>query len=137
MIVANGIKFPIPLLIYINKWSLLLVFIFACCIRNLLGGYAILWDSFICLIGLFLYKQIRLCGIINRTLEFIGKHSLNIFLFHTFIYAYYFESFIYSSRNPIFIFLLLLGICLVLSFLIEKIKKNTGFNQLQKMFYGR
>lgn len=139
MIVANGIKFKftIPQLNYNNKWTLLFVLIFACCIRNFLGRYAILWDSFICLIGVLLYKQIRLCGIINCTLEFIGKHSMNIFLFHTFIYAYYFESFIYSSRNPILIYLLLLGICLVLSFLIEKLKKYIGFNQLQKIFYGR
>lgn len=139
MIVANGInvKNAPPLLNYVNRCTLLLVLMFACCIRNLFGGYAILWDTFICLTGIMLYKQILLPTFFSRVLEFIGKHSMNIFLFHTFIYAYYFESFIYSSRNPIIIYLLLLGICLVLSIFIEKLKNITGFSQLQKIVYGR
>lgn len=55
---------------------------------------------------------------------------MNIFLFHTFIYYYWFRDFIYSSRNPIIIYILLLAICLVISFTLEYIKKIIRFEKL-------
>ena len=132
MIVANGINVtPSPLLNYVNKWLLLLILIFACCIRNLLGGYAILLDSFICLTGIMLYKQIKLPTFFSRVLEFIGKHSMNIFLFHTFIYLYYFKEFIFWSRNPIIIYLTLLIVCLLVSMVLETIKQKIGFYKIK------
>ena len=133
MIIANGInvKFTPPLLNYVNKWMLLFILIFACCIRNLFGGYAILWDSFICLTGIMLYKQIKLPTSISHLLEFIGKHSMNIFLFHTFIYLYYFKDFIFWSRNPIIIYLTLLIVCLLVSMALETIKQKIGFYKIK------
>ena len=55
---------------------------------------------------------------------------MNIFLFHTFIYYYYFEQFIFYSRNPIIIYSTLLAICLIISVIIEIVKKQIGFNKL-------
>ncbi len=66
----------------------------------------------------------------RKVLEFIGIHSFNIFLFHTFIYYYYFPKFIYGFSNPILIFAVLLGVCLVLSVGIEKLKEMIGFNKI-------
>jgi membrane-bound acyltransferase YfiQ involved in biofilm formation len=60
----------------------------------------------------------------KKALEFIGIHSFNIFLFHTFIYYYYFPDFIYSFKNPLLIFTVLLGICLIISMGIEAFKKR-------------
>lgn len=65
---------------------------------------------------------------LGRSLEFIGKHSMNIFLFHTFIYYIYFPDFIYWSRNPILIYMTLLAACLCVSMMIEWLKRTTGFD---------
>lgn len=47
-----------------------------------------------------------------RLLGWIGVHSSTIFMMHTFLYYYYFSQFIYSVRYGLFIWLLLLGLCL-------------------------
>ena len=61
---------------------------------------------------------------------FIGRHSFNIFLFHTFIYYYYFSEFIYKFHYPVLIFAVLLGVCLIISVGIETLKRKTGFDKL-------
>lgn len=66
----------------------------------------------------------------KRAFEFVGVHSFNIFLFHTFIYYYYFPEFIYKFHNPVLIFAVLLGVCLVISVGIESFKKKIGFDKL-------
>ncbi len=57
-------------------------------------------------------------------LSFIGVHSMNIFLFHTFIYYYYWQDLIYWTRNPFLIFLTLLIVSLIISIAIETVKKK-------------
>lgn len=63
----------------------------------------------------------------KKLLEFIGIHSFNIFLFHTFIYYYYFADLIYAFKNPLLIFALLLIVCLLISVVIEALKKRLSF----------
>lgn len=60
--------------------------------------------------------------IFGKIFEVLGKHSGNIFMLHTFIYYYYFKDFIYSFRHPIIIFLILLLVCLGISWMIEQVK---------------
>lgn len=74
---------------------------------------------------LFLSKIKLISGIFG----FIGKHSGNIFMFHTFIYCYDFQSIIYAPRYSPLIFLLLLLICLGVSVLIEILKKSILFSK--------
>ena len=57
-------------------------------------------------------------------LSFIGIHSYNIFLFHTFIHYYYWGDFIYSFNNPIIIFFVFLLLSILISIVIEFIKKH-------------
>lgn len=66
-----------------------------------------------------------------RFLVFLGRHAINIFLLHTFIFSYFFHSFIYSFENPFLIFLALLCSSLLLSFILEYLKKHLGFYKLQ------
>ena len=65
---------------------------------------------------------------VRNILNFLGKHSMNIFLIHTFIRHYYFKDFIYSFKYSIVIVLVLLGISLAISILIEFIKKCIKYN---------
>lgn len=71
---------------------------------------------------------------IVMALSFIGRHSMNIFLFHTFIKRYYCENLIYFTRNPFLIFLSLLFCCLVISVGIEYLKKKLHFDKIKKSY---
>lgn len=90
-------------------------------------------DVFITFYIISSYKVIstKISKYLKDIVEFIGKHSFNIFLFHTFIFYYYFKSFIYSFYNPVIIFIVLLTICLALSVFMEKLKKVFRFYELQ------
>lgn len=68
--------------------------------------------------------------VLNVCLEFLGRHATNIFLIHTFIYLNFHDTFIYSFKDSWKIMSVLLGLCLLLSVLIELLKKFTGYNKL-------
>lgn len=59
----------------------------------------------------------------GKIMKFLGNHSMNIYMIHTFIYHYWFSNFIYSFKYPILIFFVLLAICLIISVLLEYGKK--------------
>ena len=67
--------------------------------------------------------------VIGIALSFLGLHLFNIFLFHTFIYCYYGQNFIYSFKYPIPIFCVLLIVCITISISIEKIKGLIRYNK--------
>lgn len=67
---------------------------------------------------------------LNTMLIFTGKHSMNMFLTHTFIRYVYLNEFTYSFRYPIVIVAVLFSLSLVLSILIEQMKKWIGYNRL-------
>ena len=80
----------------------------------------------------FGYEFVSKVSFVKKIGLFLGKHSFNIFLFHSFIYLRYFKNFIYSFNYPIVIFAVLMGISIVLSVIIEEIKKLIKFNDFQK-----
>lgn len=59
---------------------------------------------------------------IKPILIFIGKHSANVFMTHTFFYKYMFTSIVYYPKYPILVLAWLLIICLIYSIILEKIK---------------
>lgn len=72
---------------------------------------------------------------INAALEFIGIHSGNIFMLHTFIYSYYFSRIIYAPYYPILILLSLLLISLAISFGLEKLKALLEYKRLNDLLF--
>ena len=58
---------------------------------------------------------------IYSAIQYIGTHSYNIFLFHTFIFLYYFNKFIYSFKLDVLIFLARLTTCLAISIALNKL----------------
>jgi len=72
-----------------------------------------------------------------KLLGYLGKHSMNIYLLHTFIFLYFFPDFCYSFKNPALIFLSLLLSTLLISILIEKIKTFCKFYQLQSYLLSK
>ncbi len=60
---------------------------------------------------------------LNDAAEFVGKHSMNMFFVHAFIYQNWFYSFTYSLRYPALIYLFLFASSLAASVVIEQLKK--------------
>lgn len=67
---------------------------------------------------------------VRSCLKYLGKHATNIFLIHTFIYYYYYRDFIYSFHSALYILPVLVVMSLLVSIVIELIKKITGYNWL-------
>ena len=61
---------------------------------------------------------------LKQALRFLGKHSMNIYFIHSFIYMIIYQEFIYSFKYAGLIFLVLLAVCLVYSICLEGIKTS-------------
>ena len=88
---------------------------------------------------LFANKYLKRIPVLNKVLMFIGSHSLNIFLIHTFIRYVYLNDFIYSFEYAILIPFILLAMTLVISIIVELLKKLLHYDILvnkmnQKLF---
>lgn len=92
--------------------------------------YPFMLDTLITVLLVASYRIVRLPRMLTAALSFVGRHSANVFLFHTFIYFYYFPELIYWSRNPLLIYLTLLSVCLVISIGIERLKRLVGLPRL-------
>lgn len=116
-------------------FTLLFIILFAS--RPFTGRFWFVDDALMCGLFVLIITRIKLSVYVTNTLEFLGKHSFNIFLFHTFIYYYWFSDFIYASRNPVIIFFLLLVITVIVSVGIEYLKKIIGFYKIQTWILTR
>lgn len=131
--ISYYLKFINPYIILALSLAATLFFL---CSRNIelipcFGEY--LADPFIA-ISLSL-SVVSFCRLFNSNLTsfaFLGKHSMNIYLTHTFIFLYFFQDFTYSLKNPLLIFLFVLLTSLGVSYLFELLKKRLGFYKAQK-----
>ena len=86
---------------------------------------------------LFIIEWILPIPGLNRVLRFLGKHSYNIFLIHTFIRSYYLGGVTYSMKHFLLVVLFLLGSSLVLSIGLEFFKKLVRYNRLENLLIDR
>lgn len=84
-------------------------------------AYAIILFSFAVLSRIL---GLRLC------LSEIGRCSGDIFLFHTFIYGYYFSDFIRSFQYPAVVYLVMVIVCYATARLIDWLKEITKYQAL-------
>lgn len=94
--------------------------------------YELLMDSVIAIAVIVAYRILTNSSNKETFLNFLGKHSFNIFLFHTFLFGLYTPELIYWNRDPLIIFMTLLAFCIILSVALEWVKKATRFNDLLK-----
>lgn len=104
------------------------------------AGTVLIFDGilafcFILFSFLFIPQQSR----IYRFLLLTGKHSMNIFLMHTFVFGIYLSTFSYALKYPPLILLQLLLICLGFSIVLEKCKQviSGGFGYFKKNGVGK
>lgn len=118
-------------ILYADIWLFLLLCVAIGIFRQRIGYFDIS-EAFLAMIICYLTVRIIPQEVkFWRILAFIGKHSLNIFLIHTFIFKYYFSDFVYSFKYAGLITIVLLVISLFLSILIEQLKKILAYNKLE------
>ena len=78
----------------------------------------------------YFYEFIIDIPIIKHILEFLGKHSMNIFLIHEFLRSYYLSDFIYSFGNFVKIGIMLLLMSIGISIIIELVKKIIKYEKI-------
>lgn len=120
--------------VMIMLWTLALAFLY---MRNNYVFSCFLGTSGDPFIVMFLsLAVVSFCRLTHRKiaiLAFVGKHSMNMYLMHTFVFSYFFHDFIYSFKYPILIFSMLFLISLLLSIVVEFFKKELGFYRLQNL----
>ncbi len=88
------------------------------------------YDLFAFLLCAFLNEFVLPLKPLRFVLAFLGKHSANIFMLHTFLYAYFFTDFYYGFEEPEYIFGMLLLTSLGVSVVLEGLKALLGYNRL-------
>lgn len=76
------------------------------------------------------YLLISKIPILNKILEELGKYSAQIFMFHTFIYSYYFRNLIYSCKYSLLIFIVMTIVCYIIARLLEWLKHIVRYDRL-------
>ncbi len=89
-------------------------------------NYGVVPIAFVCF---FRFCIIRI-PVLNKILEFLGKHSMTIFLTHTFIRYDYLNEFIYSFKHFMLIFAVLFVLSLALALVLDLIKKLCRYDVL-------
>lgn len=141
MLIANNIN---GINLFLNKlnpiivlFSSLCVFVVCCLCRNVFVVNPYFFsnkvDAFICLsLALFVVSTSRRMLPKERILSFLGKHSMNIYLTHTFILGYFFAGFIRWFENPILMFFVLLLCSLMTSIAVEFLKRKIRLYELRQ-----
>lgn len=88
---------------------------------------------FVVFLGAALIGSIPVLG---KVIRFIGKHSMNIYLVHTFFYMIFWRKYIYYFKYAGITFLLLLCCSLLYSVVLDLIKRVTGFQKLLARIHG-
>ena len=87
------------------------------------------WDLFPLAYILLLHLTISRVSILRGIFAFLGKHSANIFMVHTFFRQIYTMDFVYSRGHFLLVIMTLLILSLVTSFIIEGLKKLIRYDR--------
>lgn len=86
-------------------------------IHSLIPNFII--APFIGLAFIILFIQLKWPVFITRTLDFFSVHSTNMWLTHMFFYMIFFSDFVYGFKYVPFIFLVLIILCLISSYIVN------------------
>lgn len=101
-------------------------------------GHCALIDPFLTCVIVFLVVLKRNVIRLSSCLEFFGKHSMNIYLTHTFINGYWHPQWLHTGVMRCGLnFVVLLSICLVISMFLEWMKERCGIYRLMNKFQSR
>ena len=81
---------------------------------------------------IILYNLIDKPDSLDRLLYYLSGHSTNMWLTHMFFYMVYFKSLVFMPKYPVPIFIWLVILCLISSYLINKIYYSIFFKKYIK-----
>lgn len=73
---------------------------------------------------ILLFVNIDIPQKFSKILDFFTPHATNLWLIHMFFYMIYFPNFIYGFKYPLFIYSVLVGMCLISSYGVNIINKR-------------
>lgn len=101
-----------------NKRFLIYVSMLALCILRMMLGPSII-NPFFMLGFIILFNSFSLFPCMRFFLMFMGGHSTNMWLVHTFFAYYFFKDFMYALKYPLLIYVVLLLLSLASSYVIR------------------
>lgn len=81
---------------------------------------------------LFCYMILADIPVVAQILAFLGRYSANIYYIHGFIYLYWFTYTVFSLKNKVLIYTVVLISSLVISMLMEFVKKGIRYKKLEQ-----
>ncbi|MCM1397958.1 MAG: hypothetical protein NC225_00600 [Clostridium sp.] len=87
------------------------------------------WGIIPFVIIIFCIEFINQIPVICNMLSFLGKHSMNIYLVHSMLKNMYLKEWLYSFHNWFLILIALLAVSIVISYVIEGLKKLLKFDK--------
>lgn len=110
-------------------WCILLSIVLICRIK---AGYQSFYEALILVTGVYVYQYIPGLTKTKSVLAFFGRHSMDMFLTHTFIFFLWpaTHNIVYMTSNPLVIYATGVILSLTLAVVIDKIKSLIGINQL-------
>lgn len=120
---------------YILKLIIYSAVFFVCILerKNMDWSVSYLRDGLIPMfVVVYCYTILAVIPGLRNVLQFLGKHSMNIFLSHTILRAFFLKDFLYGLKYSMLTFTVLTILSLLLSIVIDLMKKYTGYNTLCK-----
>lgn len=68
---------------------------------------------------IFIFVNMKIPDFINKILDYLHPHSTNLWLIHMFFYMIYFPDFVYGFNYVPLIFIVLVGMCLASSYIVN------------------
>lgn len=100
------------------------------------GGTTI--DAFFAIaVVLFSCYIISKIPVLNKILEELGKYSGLIFMFHTFIYNFYFKEFIYWFKYSIIIYIVMILLCYAIARFLTWVMETMRYNKFMDKLISR
>lgn len=121
----------LPQNIMIKSWLLYILLITLVIARCVISS-AVVWGPAYACLFILIFLSFKRWTIIDRVLEYFGNHSLNIWLTHTWFCYYLFHDQIYSLKYSIVIYIVVILLSLVSSYLINYILSilGKGYNMI-------
>lgn len=87
------------------------------------------FGMFTIVFAFFVIYVLRRTKVLQYVLDYLGKHSSNIYMTHLFLIIYWFPEFFFSIGNPILLMLIFLACNILLSEIIERVKTLIHWNK--------
>ncbi len=108
-----------------DKWHLsknligMVLLVLLCIVRCCTSHQSV--DSVYAIAFVLLFSMVKVGAVPSKTLTFLGKHSMNIWLIHTWICVRLFHEFVFGLHYPVLMYLFVLLISIIVSVIVENI----------------